>query len=100
MKSLVWLAVSKFRETPFTALSRSLNGGAAFGYKPNSDGRGLEFWWEQEFVMNQATALGTQPGSVAYNEDVVKKFVLAATFWGLSGLSPVFISPCNWHIRL
>lgn len=35
--------------------------------------------------MNQATALGTQPGSVAYNEDVVKKFVLAATFWGVIG---------------
>jgi cytochrome c oxidase cbb3-type subunit 1 len=35
--------------------------------------------------MNQATALGTQQAGVAYDEDVVKKFVIAATFWGIVG---------------
>jgi cytochrome c oxidase cbb3-type subunit I len=36
--------------------------------------------------MNQATnATGQGPGAVAYDEDVVRKFVVAATFWGVVG---------------
>ncbi|MCW9002789.1 MAG: cbb3-type cytochrome c oxidase subunit I, partial [Rhodospirillales bacterium] len=43
--------------------------------------------------MNQATALGTNPGAVAYNEEIVKKFVVAATFWGVIGfIAGVFIA--------
>ena len=43
--------------------------------------------------MNQATALGAQPESVVYNEEVVKKFVVASTFWGVIGfLAGVFIA--------
>lgn len=42
--------------------------------------------------MNQATT-ATGASDVAYNEDVVRKFVLAATFWGVIGfLAGTFIA--------
>ncbi len=44
--------------------------------------------------MNQATTnSGGAPGAVAYDEDVVRKCVIAATFWGVVGfLAGVFIA--------
>jgi cytochrome c oxidase cbb3-type subunit 1 len=50
------------------------------------------FLEEQEFGMNQATT-ATGVSEVEYNEDIVRKFVLSATFWGIIGfLAGTFIA--------